>query len=262
MQTPEWRRKQKEGAQKSAKKPERILAMKAGGQKRAQDPKWKYNNKEAAQKRVKNPEYLDKIKEVNRKTALDPEWRRNNKEAAQKRSQDPEWIRAVTYAARKRSIDPEYLIRLQEGVVGGFCIQNITYRDPSVYCELWCPDLWKRIDEAQNYQSILSGKTKEDNIDKHGETHTLSRHHVYWQPKACCVWDEDAQGYYALIEIGTKKHPNRIKYYIKGDPNKFVLLTMSEHAMIKNDKIKWIEIFENLIETKLGGVCYLPMVVA
>lgn len=147
--------------------------------------------------------------------------------------------------------------KITEGGFGGFWYGKVRYYD-RIYCELWCPDLWHRIDEAQNYQSILSGKTKEDNIGKSGKPRALSRHHVYWQPRACCVWDEDVGGYYAWIETGTKKYPNKVKYYINGDPNKFVLLTMSEHQMIKKDKIKWIEIFEELIDTKLGGVCYLP----
>jgi hypothetical protein len=152
-----------------------------------------------------------------------------------------------------------YKVRMKiiESRIGGFWYGAVRYKD-RIYCELWCPDLWHRIDEAQNYQSILSGKTKEDNICRNGKTRALFRHHVYWQPRVCCEWDEDAQGYYAWIETGTPKHPNKVKYYIKGDPNKFVLLTAREHGLIAKDKIKWIKIFEDLIETKLGGVCFLP----
>lgn len=146
-------------------------------------------------------------------------------------------------------------IKFIESKLGGMWYGSVKYPDPPKYCELWCPDLWHRIDEAQNYQSILSGKTKENNGGR-----ALSRHHVYWQPKACCGWDEDAQGYYAMINIGTANKPNWHKYYIQGDPNKFVLLTMSEHKMISKDKLKWIKIFEDLIKTKLNGVCYLPKV--
>jgi len=171
----------------------------------------------------------------------------------QKLAQDPIWRDTQRKAMQILHKNPEYQLNLQEAAVGGFCIQNITYHDPPRYCEFWCSDLWHRIDAAQNYQSILSGKTKEDNGGR-----ALSRHHVYWQPKACCEWDEDIGGYYAWIEAGTKKHPNKVKYYIKGDPNKFVLLTMSEHKMIAKNKFKWIGIFEELIETKLDGVCYLP----
>jgi len=139
--------------------------------------------------------------------------------------------------------------------IGGIWYGNVKYYD-NPYCELWCPDLWHRIDEAQNYQSILSGKTKVENGGR-----ALSRHHVYWQPKACCEWDEDAQGYYAMINIGTVGKSNWYKHYIRGDPNKFVLLTVSEHQLVKKDKLKWIKLFEELIETKLGGICYLPKVV-
>jgi hypothetical protein len=146
----------------------------------------------------------------------------------------------------------ETRLRVKEAKVGGFWYGNVRYGERK-YCELWNRDLWNRIDKAQNNQSILSGKTKEDNGGC-----ALSRHHIYWQPKACCEWDEDAQGYYAWINIGLRSNTDKIKYYIKGDPNKFVLLTKREHGVVAKDKIKWIKIFEDLIETKLGGACYLP----
>ena len=55
------------------------------------------------------------------------------------------------------------------------------------------------------------------------------------------------------------------KYYIKGDPNKFVLLTDKEHGMVKGkkgtekDRIYWIELMEGLIEERIkeGKKCYL-----
>ena len=113
------------------------------------------------------------------------------------------------------------------------------------YCEKWNRDLRNRIRAYWGYKSALSGKTKTDNLD-----HDLSCHHIYYQKKACCVWDEDMQGYYAMIDGK--------KYYIKGDPNKFVPLTKSEHAKINKNKLAWIEFFENLIETQ-GGKCYLTV---
>ena len=143
--------------------------------------------------------------------------------------------------------------RISENSYGGYWYGAVSYREPQKYCELWCRDLWNRIDAAQNYQSILSGNTKEDQNGRN-----LDRHHIYWQPKACCEWDDDIGGYYCWIDIGTKKNPNKIKYYINGDPNKFVLLTKKEHGMVRGDKLKWIKIFEDLIYEKLGGICYLP----
>jgi hypothetical protein len=149
------------------------------------------------------------------------------------------------------------LVKLVEAKYGGFWYGVVRYYDERIYCSLWNSDLFRRIDAAQDFKSILSGKTKEDNRDKHGKARALIRHHVYWQPKACCEWDEDVGGYYAWINIGTPKKPNWYKYYINGDPNKFVLLTMEEHGTVSKDKLKWIKIFEKLIETKLGGKCYL-----
>lgn len=124
------------------------------------------------------------------------------------------------------------------------------------YCELWNKDLWDRIDAAYDYKSILSGKTRFDNNNR-----TLPRHHLYWQEKACCEWDEDTQGYYAWILNNGEK----VKYYIKGDPNKFVLLTDREHGIIKGrkgttkDRIYYIKLIEDLIEerAKEGKKCYL-----
>lgn len=251
---------------------EHRFNCKAAAQKRAQDPEWRRKNREGSQKRSLDPEYRRNVTEANRRNAQDSEWIRKNNERAQKLVQDPEWRRKNKEAmqkfhqdleyrrkqkegAQKLAQDPEYKLKHKEGLVGGFCIQNITYPERLRYCELWCPDLWHRIDEAQNYQSILSGKTKIDNGGR-----ALSRHHVYYQPKACCEWDEDVSGYYATINTGTKGRPNWYKHYIPGDPNKFVLLTRSEHGLVASDKPKWIKIFEDLIEIKLGGVCYLPKV--
>ena len=155
-------------------------------------------------------------------------------------------------------------LKLTEANVGGFWYGNPTLHPENrrkSYCEKWCRDLWVRIDAAWEYRSAISRKTRFEN---HGQAH-LDRHHVYWQEKACCEWDEDTQGYYAMINIGTKAKPVWHKHYIKGDPNKFVLLTRDEHGMVKGskmtgkDKLWWIKFFEDLIEKREaeGKSCYL-----
>jgi len=121
---------------------------------------------------------------------------------------------------------------------------DVTYNDNG-YCEKWTEDLRERIRKYWNYKSVLSGKTKVENNNR-----SLSCHHVYYQKKACCIWDEDTKGYYAFVD--------RKKYYITGDPNKFVTLTSAEHTLVgKKDKLKWIKFFEDLIEQQ-GGISYLP----
>jgi len=97
----------------------------------------------------------------------------------------------------------------------------------------------------------MSGKTKEENKGK-----ALSCHHIYYQTKACCEWDEDVGGYYAWINIGTKKKPEVYKHYIKGSPNKFIPLTISEHSATNYNKPFWIHYFEDIISKK-EGKCYL-----
>jgi len=140
--------------------------------------------------------------------------------------------------------------KIVEHRIGGFWYGNVR-NDKRKYCELWGPDLWRRIDAFQNNRSILSKKTKKDNGGR-----ALTRHHVYWQPKACCEWDEDEQGYFAMINIGTLKKPNMYRYYVGEDPNKFVLLTDHEHGLVKKDKLTWIRRFEKLIDQKYGGKCF------
>jgi hypothetical protein len=186
---------------------------------------------------------------------LTPEYEKHCRESSDRAKSNPSF--KISWNKERTGVYTEDILeKMSIGQVefwaGGFCYCNVTYNDPPIYCEAWNRNLWQRIDVAQNFQSILSGKTKEHNKGK-----SLSRHHVYWQPKACCEWDEDEQGYYAWINLGNKKNPNWYKHYIEGDPNKFVLLTASEHQMIRKDKLKWIKIFEGLIKTKLNGVCYL-----
>ena len=183
---------------------------------------------------------------------------REKMSAAMKEAWDKPGARERQSAALKEAWnDPEVKLKQKEAHVGGFCIQNITYDERKKYCELWNPNLWRRIDACQGNRSIISGKTKEENGGR-----ALSRHHVYWQEKACCVWDEDAHGYYAMIDIGTKSKPEMYKHYINGSPNKFVLLTHEEHGMIRGNKklgttkLTWIKTLEDLIETKLDGKCF------
>jgi hypothetical protein len=251
---PEWQNNHKLAMQRRALNPEWLRENAERSQKLAQDSNWIDNHKKAMRGMAQDPEWIRKNKEVGLKNAQNPEWQRN----IQKRSQNPEWQRKTKEAAQKRTQDPVWQRNNIEGRWGGFWYGAVRYTDPPRYCEIWDAPFWHRIDEAQNYQSILSGKTKKDNIDRNGKTRALSRHHVYYQKKACCEWDKDINGYYVWIDIGTPKRPNRIKYYIPGDPNKFVLLTTSEHMKTAKDKLKWIKIFEGLVESKLGGVCYLP----
>jgi hypothetical protein len=131
---------------------------------------------------------------------------------------------------------------------------NVTYNDRDKYCFLFGEYFKERCRAFDGYKSVLSGKTKKENIIK-GKPINLSVHHVYYQKKACCGWDEDNKGYYAMINLGTKKNPKIVKHNIKGNPNKFVTLTHSENIKANTDKLTWIEIFEKIIEDN-GGKCY------
>lgn len=253
-QDPEWRCGQREIALKLLQDPEYLRKQKEGLERRKQNPEWKHNLKAGAQKRAKDPEWIRKNKEVGRNNAQNPDWKRKQTEAIQKREQNPEFLQK----RKNMYTTDDWRLKQKEGRVGGFWCGAVIYPAPPQYCEIWGKPFWRRIDKAQNYKSILSGKTKDDNICRDGKTRALSRHHVYYQKKACCEWDEDTQGYHVWINIGSNGKPNWYKYQINGDPNKFVLLTAYEHGLCSHDKLKWIKIFEDLIETKLNGVCYLP----
>ena len=202
----------------------------------------------------KRPGMREKLSVI-QKIAQNKPGMRERKSAAQKKVyEDPEMRMKKSVAMKKVMNDPEVKMRWKETFVGGFCIQNIIYDEREGYCEVWGPGLWRRIDAYQDNKSIISGKTKEDNNGKE-----LTRHHLYWQKKACCGYDEDTKGYYAMINLGTRGKSEIHKHYIKGSPNKFVLLTSHEHGIIKGNKklgtnkLTWIKVLEDLVETKLNG---------
>jgi hypothetical protein len=209
------------------------------------------------------------MKQQGKNLSSNEKWRENVTKAAKRRSLDhPNWIETMKQVMQERLEDPVF----KENHLIGITVEGYWYGNKSLikwnnggnnrnkYCELWNNDLKRRIDAAYNFKSIISGKDKFDNRNKY-----LDRHHIYWQEKACCIWDEDLEGYYAWINNGTTAKPIWIKYYIKGDPNKFVLLTHSEHGKMYGnkkegtDKIYWIKYLEDLIEQREreGKKCYL-----
>lgn len=193
-------------------------------------------------------------------------WKTNQNAAIKLLWQDPEYRAYHRMRTQEMAQNPN----VREHILVGRNGQGFWYGHPILcpenrekeYCELWCAELWRRIDAAWNYKSAFSGKTRWDTP----KGHQLDRHHVYWQEKSCCVWDEDAQGYYAMIDLNhNKNRPNWYKHYIKGDPNKFVLLTAEEHGIIQGSKksgkdmLYWVKYFEDLIEKREseGKPCYL-----
>jgi hypothetical protein len=138
----------------------------------------------------------------------------------------------------------ETRIKLSENGLGGHWYGNVRYPEGKQYCELWDAFLRMRIREYWGNKSVISKKTREENGKRKRQ---LSCHHVYYQEKACCIWDEDVGGYYAWIDGQ--------KHYIDGDPNKFVLLTAGENTMVNTNKLEWVKYFEDLIK-KHGGKCY------
>jgi len=220
-------------------------------------PEVKERHRAATKEAMNRPEVKERHRAATKEAHNRPEVKANRSIMLKEVMNRPE-VRARRVIISKDVMNrPEVQEKRRETMIGGFWYGSVVDVERKKYCECWNSDLWERIDEAQGYKSIISDKTREDNGGR-----ALSRHHVYWQEKACCVWDEDVKGYYAMINIGTNGKPEMYKYYINGSPNKFVLLTREEHGMVAGNKklgtskLTWIKVLEDLIETKLGGKCY------
>jgi len=208
----------------------------------------------------KNPNFGKKHSEETRRKiseAVKKNRKPNSKETSEllskiRREQwanDPDRKHAAAERARNRVRTDDERARLSEIKIlalNDIWYGGVKYNDPqpNKYCLRWNADLRSRIRECWGHKSVLSGATKADNKNR-----ALCCHHVYYQKKACCEWDEDTTGYYCMIDGE--------RYNIRGDPNKFVTLTTAENTMVNFDKMKWIKIFEDIIEAH-DGVCYVP----
>jgi hypothetical protein len=236
---------------------------KTASDKRWSDPEERKKASEKAIARFQNPEERRKAKERAIKRGADPVHRSRLSKAFKELHADPEYHRRLCesradpeYREMQRRVQakPEVLLKKVEGTIGGFWYGNVRYPERRIYCEKWNKDFRERCRAFDGYKSVLSGIKEEDHI-VNGKQQKLSVHHVYYQPKACCEWDEDKAGYYVMLNIGTKRKPNILRYDIKGDPNKFVTLTAAENSMVNHNKLKWIKIFEDIIESN-GGKCF------
>lgn len=163
---------------------------------------------------------------------------------------------SLSYKTRSESDFESWRMNNIESKIGGFWYGAVN-NDRKAYCSKWNGYLRERIRAYWGYVSALSGES-ETHIGPGGKVIAISCHHVYYQKSACCFWDEDERGFYVnLNTVTSKKYPKFERYYIPdGDPNKFVTLTKKEHKMTDTNKIRWIKIFEKIIEDQ-GGKCYL-----
>jgi hypothetical protein len=243
-------------------------------QRRSEAQKLSQNRPEVKQRQSESAKIVGAKPDVKQRRSESQIISHNRPEVKQRSSEAQKLSHARPELRLKQSISGkisyEYPPRYEKHLIGvsgqGFwyghpilCPEN---KKGKQYCELWNKGLWVRIDAAWDYKSAISEVTRWETPSKR----QLSRHHVYWQEKACCVWDEDAQGYYAMIDLNHNKNkPNWYKHYIKGDPNKFVLLTAKEHGEVKGSKksgkdtMWWVRYFEDLIEKREseGKPCYL-----
>lgn len=245
-QDPEYRKKHLAILGETHATPEYRKKASDGAKRRFEDPVEKAKHKERMRISAADPIHRSKISKAQKELHADPEYHRK---LCESRS-DPNYREKQSKAQRR----PEVQLKKLEASLGGFWYGNVRYTERRIYCEKWTGEFRERCRAFDGYKSVLSGKTKQENLVK-GKPTELSVHHVYHQIKACCKWDEDKNGYYVMLNIGTKQHPNIIRYDIKGDPNKFVTLTAKENTRVNSNKLKWIKIFEDLIDSH-GGKCY------
>lgn len=210
--------------------------------------------KDTATKCWKDPDWVRRNIESRKKTFSDPDWKLWKGRVLKERFKDPELLKKlsdITTRAYQNPVERSYRIECRHG---GFWYGAVRYFERTFYCEKWTRDFRNRCRAWDDYKSVLSGITKEQNLVK-GKPTELSVHHVYYQKKACCEWDEDINGYYVMINLGTRAKPIMVRYDIKGDPNKFVTLSHAENVMVNYDKLKWIKLFEDMIEFR-DGKCY------
>jgi hypothetical protein len=204
---------------------------------------WMDKNKIVRENNLNKPGWCEKIKDGQQKSKNNDinKWYKIKRDAIVKAHNNPLWRSKQKQGCIDRSKDILYYISRFKYIWYG----SVKYYDDELlYCEKWNSDLRNRIRMRYDHKSVLSGKTKIDNKNRE-----LCCHHVYYQKKSCCEWDEDNGAFYAYID--------GYKYYIKGDPNKFVTLTNSEHAMVNHNRLKWVKFFEDIIETKYNGKSYI-----
>jgi hypothetical protein len=278
--TPEAKQRNSEAVKKHHQEhPETGEKMSQSIKKHHEDPKFRQRMSEMGKKRYEDPE--ERIKTSKQMTSImeAPEARQRVAEIQKKRYEDPEEHLKTSKAvkkhydevpdSRKRSSEaqkkhhaenPETAKKISRSVIKTWLDKQwygvVTYALGRIYCVLFNDEFKERCRAYWRYKSVLEPhKTQAENICG-GKPYKLTVHHVYYQPKACCEWDEDLEGYYAMINLGTERKPNMVRHNIKGDPNKFVILTAAEHNEIKSDKLVWIKKFEDMIEEQ-GGKCYL-----
>jgi hypothetical protein len=231
---PEFRRKQKEGVQKSTRSPE-----------------WKRRQQDGVDKRGKDPEYRRKQREGSQKNSQDPEWIRKNKEHLQKLTQDPEWISKNKISMQKIAQDPEARLKRLETLLGGFWYGNVDNDPNPIYHEDW-EDVNILVHTFFKNECCLC------HAPENGRSHI--GHHVFYvkdhEKDSCCSISEDGIYY---TNLNARDHPEH-DYCIGENPNYFVILCRRCHGRTNGkfaNRKKWADYFREMIDEEYGGACYI-----
>lgn len=158
----------------------------------------------------------------------------------------PHWKQAISEALSGQRHSYEHTMKNVESKLGGFWYGNVIYGYPK-YCELF-KDVKPRVRALQGDACCECGalpKTKQHPV-----------HHVFYEKRACCDYNEDGI-YYS--NLNAKDH-QRKDYCIGENPNYFVILCKKCHGKTNGsfeNRVKWANHFKEFVDTKYNGKSYL-----
>jgi hypothetical protein len=136
----------------------------------------------------------------------------------------------------------KYLSERQKGEKNHLWKGGISY---GKYCPKFDSKFKEGVRKIYNYTCVICGHVWQMGEKKHAV------HHVYYNKKACCEVTEDGQYIHTL--------PKGEKVFVKGNPNKFVILCHRKcHSKTNSNRLYWALRFEKLINEEYGGISYIP----
>lgn len=158
----------------------------------------------------------------------------------------PQWKQAISEALSGQKHSYEHTMKNVESKLGGFWYGNVIYGYPK-YCELF-KDVKPRVRALQGDACCECKELPKTN------QHPV--HHVFYEKRACCDYNEDGI-YYS--NLNAKDH-QRKDYCIGENPNYFVILCKKCHGKTNGsfeNRVKWANHFKNFVDTKYNGKSYL-----
>jgi len=205
--------------------------------------------------RVITPEWREKLRKaaLGRKASVETKKKMSESHSGEKngfhgKKHDPSAKKIMSEKAMGREPSYESLAKNTEAQLGGFWYGNIRYPN-RIVCIKW-DDVNARVHAFFDNKCIVCGKAKE-----HGGL-APAGHHVFYETKACCWYNDDDGVYYT--NLNAKDHKEK-DYLIGDNPNYFVLLCQSCHGKSNGtfeNRKKWADMLKKIVDEQYNGKCY------